>query len=442
VNLTQLRLSAREIFDEALRVVQAGEAVRQAIRLDGSRLTVCETSIEIANRNVYSIALGKAAQSMACAVEGKLATRFTEGVIAGPPLRPGRDLALSTRWRRYESGHPAPNDSSIEAAREALALLDLANSERAIVIFLISGGGSAMLELPISEEISLEDLREANRVLTSCGASIVEINAVRRAFSAIKGGRLAAHAPDCDQITLIVSDVPFGEELTVASGPTLMPSADAPLSREVIAHYNLEEHLPITILRAIRSESEAAETSSIALREHFVLLNNKDALEAAASAAQRRGFFTEIADDISDQPIEHGCVMLLQRLEKLARDKGAPVCLISGGEFSCPVRGEGIGGRNLETALRLASSTDSTLSLKRIFAALSAGTDGIDGNSPAAGALVDSTTINRAKGIGLDAADFIERSDSYSFFVALGDVVATGATGTNVRDIRILLSSE
>ena len=200
------------------------------------------------------------------------------------------------------------------------------------------------------------------------------------------------------------------------------------------------------------------------MREYFVLLNNRDAVEAAAQGARQRGFMTEIANDISDQPIEEGCLRLHERLELRARYGNAgvnrleaglvppvgtradskqnhsSVCLISGGEFACPVKGNGIGGRNLETALRLACSTNFSLS-DRSFVALCAGTDGIDGNSPAAGAIIDNTTIERAQRIGLDAQDFLDRSDAYSFFVALGDAITTGATGTNVRDIRILLAS-
>jgi glycerate 2-kinase len=443
-NLTQLRLAAREIFDEGLGAVDPVAAVRRAVHINQTSLTIHDLTLTLNDRKIYSIAIGKAAWSMAFALEERVGEWLIEGVIAGPAAKINPEsrsrVRLSPRWRWHEGGHPLPNNSSLEAANEALALLERANNEHAIVIFLISGGGSAMLEWPITKEISLADLREANKVLTSCGASILEINAVRRAFSAIKGGRLATRARDCDQITLIVSDVPAGEERNVASGPTLRPAKDAPSAREVIARYVLNDRLPATVLHGIQSEPEALETDTTAIRKHFVLLNNKDALDAAVAAAERRGFITEIADDISDQSIEQGCEMLHGRLAKLANSKRGPLCLISGGEFSCPVRGEGIGGRNLETALRLARSTSSSLRDEKSFVALCAGTDGVDGNSPAAGAIVDNTSINRAKGIGLDAVDFLNRSDSYSFFVALGDVVATGATGTNVRDIRIILS--
>jgi hydroxypyruvate reductase len=463
-NLTQLRLAAREIFDEALRAVEAGAAVRRAVRLEGSRLSICDVAIELGNRRVYSIAIGKAAVKMASALEEILDERLAGGVLTSDPRGVARDeradglrnaeemqtgmLGPPQRHSVFHGGHPEPNEQSLASAQACFALLDKANAEHALVIFLISGGGSAMIEWPISMDITLADLRTANKALINSGASIAEINAVRRAFSAVKGGRLAARAPNCDQVTLIVSDVPADEERNVASGPSLAPPAYAPGAREVIARYNLASQLPETIVRAVESEPKPSAEDSRALRRHFVLLDNRSALEAAAEAAKQRGFVTEIASDISDQPIAEGCTQLLERLAQLrhqadkARNESADkvVCLISGGEFACPVRGDGIGGRNLETALRLACMTNLSLSDSGHFVALCAGTDGIDGNSPAAGALVDNTTMQRARAIDLDPNDFLERSDAYSFFVALGDVVATGPTGTNVRDLRILLA--
>jgi glycerate 2-kinase len=452
-NLTQLRLAAREIFDETLRAVDAGDAVRHAVHLDESQLNVGDTTIDIGSHRIYSIAIGKAAFTMAHALEQVLGDSFAVGLMSGPILSPSLlglsampEWTLRTRWRWREGGHPLPNRSSLFAATEAFELLQRANAERALIIFLISGGGSAMLEWPLDEEIKLADLKTANKALVNCGASISEINAVRRAFSAVKGGRLAARAPDCDQITLIISDVPKGEERNVASGPTLVPPDDAPTALEVIDRYDLRAQFPESILRVIDDNPGPPERNSTSLRKHFVLLDNQSALKAAAEAARRPGFTTELADDISDQPIEEGCRQLLSRLDAL-RDRGRAeqsgevnvVCLISGGEFACPVRGEGLGGRNLETALRLA--TVQSWSSSAPFIALCAGTDGIDGNSPAAGAIVDNTTRARAEAIGLDPSAFLDRSDAYSFFVALGDAIATGATGTNVRDIRILLAS-
>lgn len=448
-NLTQLRIAAREIFDEALQAVNPTDAVRRAVQLNGSNLRICDLELDLANRNIYSIAIGKASSSMAVALEDQTSKRFAEGLIAGPmkgQLR-DRDLAgtsrkLSTHWRWCEGGHPLPSKRSLIAASRAFGLLERADKENALVIFLLSGGGSAMIEWPISKDISLANLRMANKALINSGAPIGEINSVRRAFSAVKGGKLSSRAPDCDQITLIVSDVPDGQERNVASGPTLAPPPDARKAVDVVEKYNLRTQMPAPVLRAIESESAPppVETSVSHIREHFVLLNNHTALAAAAQAARNRGFVAEIAADISDQTIERGCELLPERLEALrAKHRHTPgiVCLLAGGEFACKVTGDGIGGRNLETALRLAGSTKLN---SADAVALCAGTDGIDGNSPVAGAIIDNTTMERANSIRLDADDFLRRSDSYSFFVALGDVITTGATGTNVRDIRILLA--
>ena len=393
-DLEQLHRQAREIFDYALSSVDPRQAVRQAITFD------------ISSRPIYSIAIGKAARLMALGLEDALGERLTATVISA-------------------GSHPLPDEASLASARAAFALLDRANAEQANVIFLISGGGSAMIEWPVDDEISLADLRTANQVLVTCGALIAEINAVRRAFSAVKGGKLAARAPRAQLFTLIVSDTNRGDEASVASGPTLAIPADAPNASEVVEQYHLENVLPKSILRAIREAREPRE----AIRGwHQVIRDNWTALEAAARKAEQLGFDVEVAHDICEQPIELGCELLLSRLNNKS-------CLISGGEFSCPVRGDGRGGRNLETVLRCA------IGLDRPAVMLSAGTDGIDGNSPAAGAVADQTTLARAGSLGLDAREFLARSDSYTFFERTGDLISTGPTGTNVRDIRIFLRS-
>ena len=435
-----LRLAGREIFDQVLRAVDAADATRRLLRCDESRLYIGDLAIHLTGQKIYSIAIGKAAQAMAFALEEKAGEFLAEGLIAAPPGAvevAATRAKLSAHWRRCEGGHPLPNEGSMLAAAQAFALLERANKQRAPVIFLISGGGSALIEWPVNDEITLAELRAANRVLVTCGASISEINSVRRAFSAVKGGKLAERAPDCDQITLIVSDVPADEEYNVASGPSLTSNDLLPDAREVIEDYHLRSRLPAAILTAIDAPRRDYIASS-SVRRHFVLLNNIDALNAAAAAAGQRAFVAEIATEISDQPIIDGCEQLTDRLNRLrARCPDSSLCLVSGGEFACPVQGDGLGGRNLETALRLALLNQSTGS---DFAAVCAGTDGIDGNSPAAGAIVDNTTIQRARAVRLNAEDFLARSDAYSFFVALGDAIATGSTGTNVRDIRILLT--
>jgi len=419
--LERLHRDARAIFDSALLAVDPREAV-----VDFCREYLKNTST---SSPIYSIAIGKAATSMAIGLEEGLGERFTAGVISSPdpPLH-------LKRWSSFLGGHPLPNQASIEAAHAAFTLLDRASAQRALVVFLISGGGSAMLEWPITRKtISLEDLRDANQTLITCGARISEVNAVRRAFSAVKGGALARRAPYAQMITLIVSDTNRGDEASVASGPTLSPPMNAPAAIEVIERYGLELVLPASIVKSVQQASAAVTHTP---GSHHVLLGNWDAVEAAAHRAIELGFTCVTREDICEQPIDEGCDLLLSGVDILEGESN--LCEISGGEFSCPVRGDGRGGRNLETVLRCATKLDSNRPHTVI---LSAGTDGVDGNSPCAGAIADETTIARARRYGLDPEDFLARSDSYGFFDQLDALVLTGPTGTNVRDLRIVLKS-
>jgi len=444
-DLPELHRAAREIFFEALRSVDAGSAVRRAVSFKNSSLHIVNTTFseEELSKGLYSIAIGKAAHAMASALDEILDEHLTAGVITAPPSAD----SLGERWQVFAGGHPLPTSESMNAARAAFDLLRRADETRAPILFLISGGGSAMMEWPRAAGITLEELRATNRVLVSCGASIAEINAVRRAVSAVKGGGLSRLAKHCRQVSLIVSDTNHGEDDCVASGPTFEPNVDAPVAASVISRYKLQEILPPSILHSIKQPCEAVSSDSQhASRDHYVLLENETALEAAAAAARARGYSVEIARDINEQAISDGCSLLLSRLLDLRRrvKRETSVCLISGGEFACPVRGHGLGGRNTESALRLAIEMEKLTGERPTqthMVALSAGTDGIDGNSPAAGAIADETTLTRARALSLDARQFLDESDAYNFFDRLCDTIITGASGTNVRDVRIMLAS-
>jgi glycerate 2-kinase len=417
------------------------------LSLDGCTLTILNHRFDLTKQKLYVVAIGKAALSMAAAVDGCLGERIAAGVGSGP-----KDQSLTVpfpRWKIFKGGHPLPTNESRVAAQETLRLLKRANDDRALVIFLISGGGSAMVEWPSDDRITLEDLREANRTLVTCGATISEINAVRRAFSAIKGGGLSRVAPDTDQITLIVSDTNFGDESAVASGPTLEPGSNAPSPIEVLERYGLAATLPTAVVEAIKAHRKPERLPARGIRAHRVLLDNDTALEAAAKKAAELGYAVEIARDILEQPVEEGSRLLLARMKELlaAGKPRDPICLISGGEFASVVRGHGTGGRNLETVLRCAIEISSNAAFEHIVV-LSAGTDGVDGNSPDAGAFADETTIQRASALGLDAQTYLDNSDSHGFFERLSSLggaernclISTGVTGTNVRDVRIILS--
>lgn len=445
----QLRLDAREMFDAALEAVDARLAVLEAVSVEGRWLRVCgaEFDLDAAGGGVYCVAVGKAGAEMAAALDERLGARLVRGVVSAPSPRPG----LTHRWLVYEGGHPLPDRESFAAARVVLDLAREADAEAArdsgssLVVFLVSGGGSAMMEIPRDPRVTLEELRETNRVLVSCGAGISEVNAVRRALSAVKGGGLAAAAGRAAQITLVVSDTNAGRERDVASGPTLEPDSASPDPREVIARHGLAARLPASILRALEdNENTSRPAAAQSRREHFVLLDNVTACEAAARAARRLGYSTELALNLVEQHVEEGAAELVSRLVGLGQreSSGRGVCLISGGEFACPVRGAGVGGRNAETALRCAFEFEKAAGSEaaREFVALCAGTDGVDGNSPAAGALADHTTLARARSRGLSPERHLAESDAFTIFDALDDALVTGPTGTNVRDLRILLS--
>jgi glycerate 2-kinase len=264
------------------------------------------------------------------------------------------------------------------------------------------------------------------------------MNVARRFLSAVKGGRLAEAAPRSRQISLYISDVNSGDLSTVSSGPA-MPSAvtRADFDR-IVARYDLLNKFPARIAQLIDSLPDLPRREAAGLRSHHLLLDNaRVLLEAKLIAESDFGCVTEIAEDLVEGEVAEMAAAHLERLDALrARHRGKTVCLISGGEVICPVRGDGQGGRNQEFVLRAAMALEGM----RESVVLSAGTDGIDGNSPADGAIADERSVSRARASALSPEDYLDRSDSYRFFEALGDAIITGPTGNNVRDLRILLA--
>lgn len=446
-DLPSLHQLARGVFDSAVASAIELQSTLEPVSWNASdrNLAIADYRFDLRKQNTYAIAIGKAANGLAHAVDWKLGDAITAGVLASPQSNIGDG---PTGWQTFTGGHPLPNGESLAAAQAAFALLERAERERAVVIFLISGGGSAVIEWPVNNRISLEDLRETNRVLVSCGATIGEINAVRRRISAVKGGRLAARAPHANKITLIVSDVNRGEESIVASGPTLPAPPNAPDANEVILRYGLSSLLPASVIATL-NESAVGVPPHLGNHTSHVLVDNQRLIEIAASKLRVHPYYVEVEEDTNEQPIGEGCDLLLKQVAALidrARSHQMPAVSISGGEFSCPVRGNGAGGRNLETALRFAIGWDRRYSQSldrsssRHIVLLSAGTDGIDGNSSAAGAIVDETTIARGRALGLDAEAFLANSDAFHYFATLGDAIVIGPTGTNVRDFRFLLA--
>ena len=278
-----------------------------------------------------------------------------------------------------------------------------------------------------------------HRLLVTGGADIVDVNIVRRHLSGIKGGRLAAAAAPARQVTLYVSDVPADQPAAVASGPTMPDASTLQDVAAIIGRLGICDRLPPSV-RQLIEENRLPETpkrgdAAFARSSWHCLLDNAVAVELIGKRAEQLGWLVETDVTVDDWPLADAVDALLARLEALAaRYPQRTVCLVSGGELSCPVIGDGRGGRNQAFVLRAAQKiADSGI------AVLSAGTDGIDGNSPAAGATADGTTMARAEQAGLSATDHERRSDSYAFFRALGDDITTGPTANNVRDLRLLV---
>jgi glycerate 2-kinase len=432
-----LRNAALEIFYESLEAVNPRVAVSRAVKMARDSLQVFDHTFPVSGiTSVISVSTGKAGVSMATGLSDSIGGLLTAGIVSAPESA----MPVPIPWRVYTGGHPVPNDASMKAAQAALDLLDQNNRETTLFIFLISGGGSSMFELPADSILSLSQLQETNRILVNCGASIAEINAIRRRLSKVKGGGLAAAASNGQQITLIVSDTGVGDAKNVASGPTIFPEDDIDVA-DVIRRYGLEDKLPPGVVqRCFEDRSVRFQSSAVKRNKVFTLLENRDALRAAERAAERRGFVTFVDSETEDEEIEAGCRRLLDQFEMLhAASEGKPVALISGGEYRCPVKGDGIGGRNSEATMRCLIE----MANRRVhfpFAVLNAGTDGVDGNSRAAGAVVDNASLERAIRDKVDLRNYLDRSDTAAFFEKSGDLIVTGPTGTNVRDVRVLVA--
>lgn len=438
--MTTLRETAQQIFARTLAAIEVESVVQHHLQRNGEQLIAGKETIDLAAyHRVLVIAIGKASVPMARAAETVLGARLSGGLVVTNALTGAAPQKLPV----VLGGHPIPNAGSLAAATQALQLLRENDSAETLVLFLLSGGGSALFEKPIAETISLDDLQTINRVLVGCGAVIGEMNVVRRFLSAVKGGRLAAAAPRARQLTLYISDVNSDDLTSVSSGPTLPGNATRAEFDRIVAHYDLLRQFPPHIAALVSAGDlpelpQPDETNH--LHTHHLLLDNRKALLIARQIAERDfGCVVEIADDLVEGQIETMMFTHLERLQALQQTQpGKTVCLLSGGEVICPVRGNGQGGRNQEFVLRTAIHLHQQ-NWQNIVV-LSAGTDGIDGHSPADGALADGDTLRRAMAQNISAEALLQNSDSYNFFLPLGDALITGPTGNNVRDIRILLA--
>jgi hydroxypyruvate reductase len=428
-----MRVTARQLFEHALAEASIDRAFQRHVECERGVLRVCEDLHDLDSYGrVLVVSIGKAAHAMVNSLEMQAGNRF-EGIVASSV----EALSQARGFRYFRGGHPTPNEDSLRAAEAMLKSLN-AQTAASLVIFMLSGGGSSIAEKPIDGEISLPDLIATYHALVHSGAPIAEINTIRKHLSAIKGGRLALAAAPAQQVSLLVSDVPDNMPDALASGPTMPDSTTVSECHAIAEKYGMLNEFPTSVRELFQrhalEETPKSDDPAFHRSRWWTIQSNSSLLEAARLDAQRQGFSVEVDNSCDDWDYLRAADFLLDRVREL-RKKSERVCLISGGEVVVKVRNGGIGGRNQQFALACASKIAG-----QNITVLSAGTDGIDGNSPAAGAIVDGITLERSKARGLAANVHLASFNAYPFFEALGDVVVTGPTGNNLRDLRILLA--
>src|ERR1700680_1272849 len=428
----EMRDKAQHLFQHALAEASVDKAFRKHVSCERGVLRICEDLYDLNSYGrVFVVSIGKAAHAMVEALQNRAGDRF-EGIISGT-----ESGASQLRGFRYFSGgHPMPNHESIHAGQailKSLGALDAAS----LVIFLLSGGGSSMVEKPIDDEILLTDLTSTYQALVLSGGPIAEINAIRKHWSAVKGGRLAAAAYPAQQVSLLVSDVPDNSPDALASGPTMPDSTSVEDCYAIASKYGLLERFPPSVRELFQrhalDETPKSGDPEFNRSRWWTVLSNATVTAAANAEAERLGFHAEVDNTCDDWDYLRARDYLLGRLRGL-RETFEKVCLISGGEVTVKVANGGVGGRNHQFALSCAQNiTGENITV------LSAGTDGIDGNSPAAGAIVDGTTVVRAQKRGFYSEACLANFNSFPLFQAIGDAIVTGPTGNNLRDLRVLL---
>ena len=435
--MADLKQLARRIFHETLAAVDIPLTMQRKLAREGSLLRCGDAAVDLHQfERICVVAVGKAAHRMVDGLNASLPPDvFFQGIVSAPATPTNAHAGMEY----FTGGHPIPNEESCKAAEAILEMLGTCD-ERTLVFFLLSGGGSALVELPLDRQFSLADVQQVHRALVNCGAPIEAINTVRKHISAVKGGRLAIAAGQATKITLAVSDVPAGKEWALASGPTLPDPTTLGDMTKVLDDFPLRDKFPDTFRRWMAEgalpETPKAGDAAFSKAHFSVLLGLDELFHPAHRAAEAAGCITCCDNATDDWPVERAMEYLLAQLEELrGYNPSRLVALIADGEVSSPVTGNGTGGRNAAFVLACVER----IAGKRI-GVLSAGTDGIDGNSPAAGAVADGDTHARAKAAGLEGRDAFQRSDAYTFFKHLDDAVVTGPTGNNLRDLRILIA--
>ena len=444
-SLDELRSMAKAIFSKAVSAVDPVRLLKERIRIEKNRLLIgtegnSDLSFDLNTFNrIFVVGTGKASNSMAQAIEEIFGDHITKGVVT---TKYGHLLPLK-KTEIIEAGHPIPDQKGYEGAKRIRNLLKESESND-LVIFLLSGGGSALLPFP-SDGIGLKEKQEVTQLLLDCGADIQEINTIRKHISMMKGGWLAKWAYPSTVLAFILSDV-VGDQLDViGSGPTVPDPSAFEGAWEILKKYDLLSEISPSITKRLQSgkDGKVEETpkpgDAVFEKVHnFLIGSNILALRAAEKEAASLGLNTLIlSSSIVGETRE--AARFHTGIAKEVISSGNPIprpaCILSGGETTVTIKGKGLGGRNQEFALAGALEISG---IEKIVL-LSGGTDGTDGPTDASGALADHTTLHRAKSMGLNPKAHLENNDAYPFFQKLGDLLMTGPTHTNVMDVRIIL---
>ncbi len=428
------------IFQVALKAADPVEAVRRHLALEGGVLVAGRRRYRLdAFRDIYVLGAGKASATMAVAVERLLRRRIRGGLIN---TKYGH-LARLRRLELNECGHPVPDENGVRGAERIAAVARQAGAED-LILCLISGGASALMPLPAAP-LTLAEKQSATKLLLACGANIHEMNAVRKHLSAVKGGQLARLASPAAVLALMLSDV-IGDDLDViGSGPTAPDRSTFAAAYGILEKYGLVERVPASVRQRLEAglsgaipETPKPGDAVFERTQNLLVGSNRLAVDAAAGAARKLGYNTLVLSTMIEGETREVARMhaaIAKEILHSRRPLRPPGCVISGGETTVTLRGDGLGGRNQEFVLAAASDLAGCAPV----VVLSGGTDGTDGPTDAAGAIADGASLERAARLGLDARRYLDRNDSYRFFQPLGDLLLTGPTGTNVMDVRLVL---
>ena len=438
----QLRRDALAILQAALNAADAAHAVQQHFRVQRGLLSIGDLRLRLSEFDrIFLVAAGKASVPMAAAIERTLRSRLTGGIAV---TKYGHVTARLERLKVYEASHPTPDAAGLRASEEIQRMLSDLNA-RDLLLVAVSGGASALLVAP-QQPITLESKQKTTDLLLLAGADIFELNTVRKHLSALKGGKLAALAYPATVVSLLLSDV-IGDPLDViGSGPTAPDSSTFADAIAVLEKFALLDRVPHPVRTYLErgASGDAPETPKPGQAffkdvHNFIIGSNRLALEAAAREARKRKYRTLILSSSMQGETRHVARVhahILREVQRSGHPVAAPACILSGGETTVTVKGKGKGGRNQEFALAAAIE----IAESRNMLVLSAGTDGTDGPTDAAGAIATGNTVRRALEIGFEPQKNLQDNDSYPVFEALGDLIKTGPTGTNVMDVHMLLA--